>query len=208
MAAPFRAFDVPAPHRRIDGFLGKPMADRLLAYAATRQADFVSTRVGNRKVDPGIRKSLLLRDLGDLKEELEARLGSVVEETARELNLSRITLARIELEMVAHGDGAFYRRHIDTAIDTPDAASHRALTVVYYFHRQPKGFSGGALRLHPIVAQPGVDSFVDIPPGEDTLVLFPSWAPHEVLPVSCPSGAFLDSRFAINCWFRQGRTAL
>jgi Rps23 Pro-64 3,4-dihydroxylase Tpa1-like proline 4-hydroxylase len=71
------------------------------------------------------------------------------------------------------------------------------LSGVYYFHRLPKPFSGGALRLHAI----GDESrFADIEPACDTLVVFPAWAPHEVLPVRCPSGAFMDSRFSINCW--------
>jgi Rps23 Pro-64 3,4-dihydroxylase Tpa1-like proline 4-hydroxylase len=46
-------------------------------------------------------------------------------------------------------------------------------------------------------------AFVDIEPANDTLVFFPSWYPHEVLPVSCPSGRFEDSRFAINCWVHR-----
>jgi Rps23 Pro-64 3,4-dihydroxylase Tpa1-like proline 4-hydroxylase len=35
---------------------------------------------------------------------------------------------------------------------------------------------------------------------------FPSWAPHEVMPISCPSKRFTDSRFAINYWVYRART--
>jgi Rps23 Pro-64 3,4-dihydroxylase Tpa1-like proline 4-hydroxylase len=102
----------------------------------------------------------------------------------------------VELELVAHGDGAFYRRHIDT--QTATERSHiRVLSGVYYFHRQPKRFTGGALRLYAI-GDP--QRFTDIEPTHNTLVVFPAWAPHEVQPVRCPSGQFMDSRFAINCW--------
>ena len=89
--------------------------------------------------------------------------------------------------------------------ELPDARSDRALTGVFYFHRQPKGFSGGELRLYAIGRAEDDRRYVDLTPGSDTLLLFPSWAPHEVRPVSCPSGAFLDSRFAINCWYRHRR---
>jgi len=39
------------------------------------------------------------------------------------------------------------------------------------------------------------------------LVAFPSWLRHEVLPVHVPSGAWRDSRFAINCWLHRARQA-
>jgi Rps23 Pro-64 3,4-dihydroxylase Tpa1-like proline 4-hydroxylase len=100
------------------------------------------------------------------------------------------------LELVAHGDGAFFARHFDTT------AHHRRriISTVYYFHALPKAFSGGVLRLHSMAATGRDGTFIDIPPDYDTLVFFPSMFPHEVLPVKSPSGKFLDSRFAINCW--------
>jgi Rps23 Pro-64 3,4-dihydroxylase Tpa1-like proline 4-hydroxylase len=78
------------------------------------------------------------------------------------------------------------------------------LSAVYYFHRMPKAFSGGCLRLHRIGARPG-DIGMDVTPIDNSLVVFPSWAPHEVLPVRCLSGAFGDSRFAVNCWVYRAR---
>jgi Rps23 Pro-64 3,4-dihydroxylase Tpa1-like proline 4-hydroxylase len=76
------------------------------------------------------------------------------------------------------------------------------LSGVYYFHRRPKAFAGGELRLHAI-GDP--DRFVDIEPVHNALLVFPAWAPHEVRPISCPSGAFVDARFAVNCWFYARR---
>ncbi len=216
MTAAINPFAAPAPHRRIDGFMGQAMVGRLLELAIARQADFVATKVGNGAkggINPAIRSSLLLRDLGDLRAELEARFLAILDESVSMLRLSPIRLHSLELELVAHGDGAFYNEHIDTFTGRADAAADRALTGVYYFHRQPKGFSGGELRLHALAPGNGVNGangarrFIDIPPGPDTFVLFPSWAPHEVRPVSCPSGVFEDSRFAINCWYRNRRGA-
>jgi SM-20-related protein len=42
-------------------------------------------------------------------------------------------------------------------------------------------------------------SHLDLAPENDSLVIFPSWAPHEVMPVVFPSGGFADSRFSVNC---------
>lgn len=212
MTAAINPFAAPAPHHRIDGFMGPAMVARLLDLAIARQADFVATKVGNGAkgdVNPAIRSSLLLRDFGDLRAELESRFSAVLDESVGILRLSPIRLHSLELELVAHGDGAFYSEHIDTFTGQADAAADRALTGVYYFHRQPKGFSGGELRLHAIAPADGDEmrQFIDIPPGPDTFLLFPAWAPHEVRPVSCPSGVFEDSRFAINCWYRSRRGA-
>ena len=76
----------------------------------------------------------------------------------------------------------------------------RALSGVYYLHRAPKGFSGGALRFYAIG---DANRFVDVEPVHNSLLVFPSWAPHEVMPISCPTGAFMDSRFAVNCWLHR-----
>lgn len=209
MTAPLSAFEEPAHHHRIEGFMGPAMVEQLLALALEREGEFVPTRVGNGsegKVNPAIRSSLLLRDFGDLRPLLEARFTAVLDAAVRTLRLSPIRLHRLELELVAHNDGAFYGEHIDTFTGQTDALSDRVLTGVYYFHHHPRGFSGGELRLHAIApAADGTRRFTDIPPGPDTFVLFPSWAPHEVRPVACPSGLFPDSRFALNCWYRSQR---
>jgi Rps23 Pro-64 3,4-dihydroxylase Tpa1-like proline 4-hydroxylase len=85
-----------------------------------------------------------------------------------------------------------------TGASRRDAGSPGVRTVsgVYYFYRQPKAFDGGELRLYAF----GEEAFVDIEPSENAFVAFPSFAAHEVLPVTCPSGAFEDSRFSVNCW--------
>jgi len=203
---PMRALEQPAPHRLIRGFLGEDMVERLLAHAAARRDDFEVTTIGAEgRVDPNIRVSRVLRDLGPLREELEARFRAVMDEAVATLRLSPFVSTRLELELVAHGDGAFYGRHIDTRTGANDAATERVLTAVHYFHALPKGFDGGELRLHSFRPVDQGGRFVDIEPERDLLLLFPSWAPHEVRPIRCPSGAFMDSRFAINCWFRRAR---
>jgi SM-20-related protein len=69
-----------------------------------------------------------------------------------------------------------------------------------------RSLAGGALRLYAIGGEAD-QKFVDIEPLRNSLLMFPSWAPHEVMPVSCPSKRFIDSRFAINCWVHRKKSA-
>jgi SM-20-related protein len=192
-----------APFRVLPDFLDAADAERLLAYVADREAAFQATSVGDgekQRIDPRVRVSASLRDLGEFAPLLRARLRAQAAELTAALRLTPFETERIELELVAHGDGAFYRRHIDlvTGVDAP----RRMVSGVYYFHRRPKGFAGGELRLYAI-GDP--DRFVDVEPVHNALLVFPAWAPHEVRRVSCASGAFMDSRFAVNCWFYARR---
>jgi Rps23 Pro-64 3,4-dihydroxylase Tpa1-like proline 4-hydroxylase len=121
------------------------------------------------------------------------------------LGMARFEVADIEAELVAHNDGAFFSRHIDTRLDYAEAGKdiHRMISLVYYFHREPKGFHGGELELHPVArGEPQV-----FEPLNNRLIAFPSFIPHEVRRVACPSGEFADSRFAINVWLSRTRKA-
>ena len=115
-------------------------------------------------------------------------------------------VSRIELELVVYRDGAYFRPHTDTKRLGEPAAEDRLITGVYYFHKEPKGFSGGALRLHRFgVSDPGPDDYAEIEPQQNSLLVFPSWSIHEVTPVSTPSESLADARFAVNCWINRER---
>jgi SM-20-related protein len=199
--SPLQPFDRIPPHRIVRGFLGEELIGRLLAYAQAKEDAFTETEVGGGRIDPEIRVSRVLRNFGELHDEIEQRFRAIIPQAMADLGLLPFELAKCEMELVAHGDGAFYQRHIDTRIHNPDAKTQRAMTGVLYFHAQPKGYGGGQLRLYAF--DPGSEHYVDIESERDLLLLFPAWAPHEVMPVSCPSGKFADSRFAINCWYRR-----
>jgi len=201
--APPSPFERIPPYRLIQGFLGEELIERLMAYTLQQEEAFAPTGVGNEapRIDPQMRISRVLRDFGELHAELEARFRAIAPQTMSDLGLLPFELAGCEIELAAHGDGAFYKRHIDTITTLPDAKTERTMTGVLYFHALPKGFSGGQLRLHAL--EHSGQHYLDIEPQRDQLLLFPAWAPHEVMPVSCPSGRFMDSRFAINCWYRR-----
>lgn len=201
-------FRRPGPYRIIPHFLGDHLAGRLLSYAQENEGAFRPTIIGRNstaRLDETFRASRSLRDLGSLRGEMEQRYAAVMDWAVAELHIKPFTLDGFDMEVAAHNDGGFYKRHIDTFVgeDALSSRRDRVLTGVYYFHAQPKGYSGGDLRMHALMASETGGSFTDITPEHDMLLLFPSWMPHEVLPVSCPSKAFRDSRFAINGWYRR-----
>lgn len=180
------------------GFLGEREIPALLALAQSCESNGRPTRLGGGQLDPSRRHSVHLGDLGDFRTSYESRIRSQLLALRQTLELMPFEPSHFQTELVGHGDGAFYSRHIDTAHGPAGSlASQRVLSTVYYFHHQPKAFTGGALRLFGL-QDPSL--FIDVEPEHDLLVAFPAFLPHAVMPVACPSGRFLDWRFAINCW--------
>jgi SM-20-related protein len=107
----------------------------------------------------------------------------------------------LEWSIVAHGDGDYYRTHIDTRTGQEGAGHMRVLSCVYYLHHEPRAYSGGALAFHPIgpIAGASIDSL------HNRLIAFPAFIPHEVEPINCPGDAFADRRFSVNCWLHRAR---
>lgn len=193
------------PYLVLRDFVEEETVAGLLEHALARESQFAASRTGrseNGGVRPDIRVSVGTRDLGPFRGILKAKIFSLIPEWIEKLRVTPFDSPKLETELVAHNDGAFYKRHIDTARERDRI---RVLSGVYYFHAKPKAFSGGALRLHAIGGENA--RFVDIEPAHNSLLVFPSWAPHEVMPVICPSGRFGDSRFAVNCWVYRAKPA-
>ena len=150
--------------------------------------------------DPTWRRSVGVRNFGSVQALLRERILSSVPELIGKLRVMPFTPSDVEIELVASNDGAFYKPHLDTFLGRERREADRLVSAIYYFHSEPKAFAGGALRLHPF-AVPGTQKrHIDIEPEQNTLVAFPSWELHEVLPVSCPSRRFSASRFSVNLW--------
>jgi len=200
--APTRPVSLLPPYRVVHDYLDAGPVEALLQLALSREADFVPTQLGSRdnaKFKPAFRTSLFLMPREALEGVFDARPRALTPMLVADMRLTAFEISGVELELVAHGDGAFYKRHIDTETGG-DAKSQRLLSGVNYFNHRPKAFSGGALRLYAIGDN---ERSIDIEPEHNSLLVFPSWAPHEVRPVICPSGRFIDSRFAVNCWMRR-----
>jgi SM-20-related protein len=189
----------------VHDWLGPETVERLLRLAQSNEPRFEDTWVTHAEgeISRTRRVSRRLLSIGDLKNELRAKLEDLLPLMFNRLGNEPFIPSKIEVELVAHGDGAVFERHIDTVTHFDHEGRRRVISAVYYFHALPKAFSGGVLRLHSLAASGQRDTFVDIAPDRDTLVFFPSFFPHEVLPVKCASGQFLDSRFAINFWVHR-----
>jgi Rps23 Pro-64 3,4-dihydroxylase Tpa1-like proline 4-hydroxylase len=192
----------------IRDFLPSARAAALLDWAIENEVKFQPTTVRRgtgQRTDPALRISVSTGKFEPLKGEICTQFLDRTPHLIGGLRINAMPISATELELVAHNDGAFYSRHIDLATGA-DAKGEliRFLSAVYYVHGQPKAFSGGALRFHRFGAQ-SIEDFVDVAPEHNTLVAFPSWAVHEVMPVSCPSRTFADSRFAVNIWLMSPR---
>lgn len=199
----------PAPRTAIfDQFLPADLHARLLDYTLSSAAAFIPSRVhlvGDASVRDDYRIAHHHRDgLGPLKQTFRDVAKDNFACLADGAGVKPFEVDWIELELAAHGDGAFFLPHIDTR--TGDARttrnSDRVLTAVYYFHREPKGFSGGNLEVHPFGGGPACQV---IEPQQNRMVCFASTVLHQVSLVSCPSGKFEDNRFALNFWYHRAK---
>jgi len=187
------------------GFLEEAECEALLAWAIAREGDFEESTLKELRVTSSYRQSRTLAEIGPWKELFRQRLAPLVPGLLAALGIPAFEPAKFELQMAAHNDGGFYKRHLDIWRGPGSEPTVRVLSLVYYFFTTPPAFTGGALRMYSFV--PGSSESIDIQPTRNTLVAFPSWAPHEVLPIACETGRFADSRFAINCWVRRAKPA-
>lgn len=193
------------PFMQLPDFLDKALNAEILNYAIENQALFMPSAVYNqgRGINSKIRVSSTFRDLGPYKLVLEEKLSQLIPGMVEILKIPSFKTDSIDLQLAAHGDGAFFKTHIDTAVHE-NTATPRLISIIYYLHSIPQQFSGGNLLIHPMPFGTGNDKPVEIVPANNSLVAFPSFSPHEVLPVIAPNVPFKDWRFAVNCWIHKG----
>ena len=197
----------PAPVMIVDDFVGRAAAEQFLQYAIANESGFRPSKVVLRHldiIDGSRRVSKVNSDIDPVMPWIESAIRKAVDEAIPKLGLVNVDSYLLEPELAWCGDGGFFKIHADT-LNRDRSANQRVLTMVYYFHKEPKGFTGGQLRLYGLGADANCGAQHEIEPRFDRAVLFPSWYPHEVLPVHCSSDAFADGRFAITCWVRKNR---
>ncbi|MFQ3678941.1 MAG: 2OG-Fe(II) oxygenase [Pseudanabaenaceae cyanobacterium] len=193
---------LPSRVLRIENFLSPVVNRALYAYALSQERSFVPTQ--NSAGDADYRRSYYLPSFPEYEERMKKQVAAAVPTVLQRLEMPAWSMDYIEIQLTAHNDGNYYKIHNDNG--SPDAAS-RELTYVYYFHREPKPFSGGELRVYDSRIENGfyvaADSYQTIEPQNNLVVFFLSRYLHEVLPVHCPSQRFADSRFTLNGWVRR-----
>jgi hypothetical protein len=210
------------PHGTIERLLTDETREALLAWAIGQQTAFKPAKVfygaGGRKdrLNPNSRIALRHRGVGPFEPLIRERLLTNLPRIVEIAGYRGPEPRSIEFELNAYGDGAHFAPHIDIPIGPnrqetgEQEGEDRFISAVYYFFREPKGFSGGALRLYRFGADPdqcGESDSAVFEPVQNRLVVFPSWARHAVERVACESGEFADHRFALNCWFCRSLSA-
>jgi len=188
---------------QLDGFLPADevawLSDRV--FAAERE--FVPSGVSDSKED--YRQSMVLNPPDDIARKMVGRIRSVMPEVIPRLKMALFQVTRIECQITANTDGSFFRVHTDSGVNE---TVRRQFTYVYYFNRQPKGFTGGDLLVYDDIIRNGklarTDSYQRIEPRHNSIVFFQAAVMHEVTRVEVPSKQFRDARFTVNGWIHRG----
>jgi Rps23 Pro-64 3,4-dihydroxylase Tpa1-like proline 4-hydroxylase len=188
----------------LDEFLAPHELDELIAYTSQHENDFQNSEVISPSGEPGVidfshRRSRVLMDLGKHQAVILERIQSVLPRVLERLGLEEFPVAYVEAQITASNDGDFFAIHSD---DAQESIASRRITFVYFFHREPRPFEGGELRLYD-PAGSGTRSYQTIEPQQNQIVFFPCSVSHEITRVECPSRAFADSRFTLNGWLHK-----
>jgi Rps23 Pro-64 3,4-dihydroxylase Tpa1-like proline 4-hydroxylase len=200
---------VPAQCAVLDEFLTLTELNTLRQYVLEREPQFeisevLSPGVHGSAVDYETRRSRVLMNLGEHERMITDRVLNYLPRVLQKWGRDPFPISRIETQATASNHGDFFHCHSDNGAE---AVAAREITFVYFFHREPKQFSGGELRIYD--SRRENDNYVPtanyrtIVPEQNQLVLFASGLSHEITPVDCPSGQFADSRFTVNGWIHR-----
>jgi SM-20-related protein len=174
----------------IDAFLDRPSMRQLLGWAIDNEAAFQKAGVIG---DQAWRESRVVYRFEPIDTRFRESVMLHAPSVAMALGLEPFKIGSVETQLTAHNDGDFFKRHKDSG--TPETAT-RLLSFVYYFHDEPRLFTGGELFLgEPPIA---------IPVRQNSIIFFRSTDWHEVKPTACPSREWRHSRFTVNGWVRHG----
>lgn len=190
----------PAPFVFMKDFLDQDFHQSLLPYAISVQNEFVPATVGEGIYNPNHRVSLDLPGKRDVKDRFRTQVEEILPDVVRRLNVPKFQVEQIEVKLRVYQDGHFFKAHMDSPQDRRDSAS-RIVSFVYFFHKEPRPFSGGDLLLFDSDVESNrytTSRLTRVIPENNCLIFFPSAYWHCVIPLCCPSGAFDDSRFVIN----------
>jgi SM-20-related protein len=200
---------LPAPCVVLDEFLTSSELNVLIGYVLAHEMQFEVSEVlspgatGNA-VDYEHRRSRVLMDLGGHEKMISDRLLTCLPRIIQKWGRDPFPVSRIEAQATASNHGDFFHCHCDNGAE---AVAAREVTFVYFFHREPKQFSGGELRIYDSRRDNNhyapTANYRTIVPEQNQLVLFASGLSHEITPVECMSGKFADSRFTVNGWIHR-----
>ena len=198
-----------APFVLLKDFLPAELHDSLIPFLVSRQDSFVPARIldakGERHYKPSYRDSLGFQGEWQGMKRFSRSFTDILPGLFGRLHVAPFAIDKIELDLRAYRDGHFFKMHVDGRPSVP-ATANRIVSLVYYFHRQPRPYTGGELILFdsdPDSGQTTKARFTQVVPEDNTLLVFPSRFYHCVVPIQCPGPDFGDSRFVINGFVHQ-----
>jgi Rps23 Pro-64 3,4-dihydroxylase Tpa1-like proline 4-hydroxylase len=184
---------------QLDGFLTPSEVAWLMELTFAAESRFVKSRLSDHRDD--YRDSLMLSAPHEVWELVTGKIRAVMPDVMPRLRVGRFTVGNIDCQITASVDGSYFKAHTDAGVNE---TIKRQLTYVYYFNREPKGFTGGELRIYDDTLNNGklaaTEFFQVVEPRHNSIVFFQSAVMHEVMPVSIPSKQFRDARFTVNGW--------
>jgi SM-20-related protein len=191
-----------SPYLIAENFLDPTTLAELLAFVGKAETGFVDATVSTNDTD--YRRSKVLYDFPRFSELFRTKIGGIAGDLAKRFGMAPFPIADVECQMTAHNDRNYFKLHNDNG--SPDTAT-RVLSYVFYFHNEPKAYTGGEFRLYHSRIENGAyqcgEFAADITPKNNSILVFPSYCHHEVLPVGCETQRFADGRFTINGWIRS-----
>jgi Rps23 Pro-64 3,4-dihydroxylase Tpa1-like proline 4-hydroxylase len=193
----------------LDEFLSPQELEGLTRFTLEHESDFQHSEIYSPSVEKGVinddfRRSRVLMELEEQQEIILERIKSALPQVLERLGMEEFTIADVEAQITASNDGDFFHCHDDNG---SEGVASRHLTFVYFFHREPRQFEGGELRIHDAHLQDARyvsdGSYQTIVPQQNQIVFFPCELMHEITPVQCGSQHFADSRFTLNGWLRR-----
>ena len=204
------SMDMPPPHVLIRDFMTDGELAQILDFTLTHMESFQASGAYNSQ-DPrnsaATRRSRILDgpDNGAMAALVFPKLQKLLPTLWPQLGMYPMPLNRLECQITSHGEGDFFGVHTDNGAP---AIAYRQLSYVFYFHREPKQFSGGHLRLYHTRIEGGAakcgSPALDIDPPRNSVIIFPPNIHHEVTPIRCASSALTDQRLTMNGWMFVG----
>ena len=187
------------PVVQLDGFLTGQEVAWLMELTFAGEDRFLPSRLSDNRSD--YRHSLVMAAPHELWELIGGKIRAVMPEVMPRLRIGKFAVGDVDCQITASIDGSYFKVHTDAGANE---TVKRQLTYVYYFNREPKGFTGGELRIYDDAIRNGklsaTDSFQVVEPRHNSIVFFQAAVMHEVMPVIVPSKAFRDARFTVNGW--------
>lgn len=186
---------------RITNFLPTHERDKLYEAICNAEEYFKGTRLHGKQI--GATSFLPMKSAGkygmhanppgEAAYPLANRIMEQIPSLCKKLEVETFEIADIDLTFINGLNGHSGNPHTDSGYQPYH------ISLIYYFHKVPKVFSGGKLQFYAFDVQAkdghSEQSLFEIEPADNTLIAFPSETFHGITTVKSDSTNFSDGRF-------------